>query len=257
MNAAWFGILVGAALSAAPGVKPPLCSRGMAFIRGGAYRLGQRGDEVAVADFCLDRTEVTVRAYDACVQKKACTKASASVEWPGISERSRTEWSASCNAGRAGRRDHPVNCVDWGQADAFCRAAGKRLPSEEEWEWAARGGERGNAFPWGAAPAEEQVCWNKRPNGSVDGRRSGTCKVGSHPSGDSPDGVQDLGGNVWEWTSSRNRGGNDRVSRGGGWYYNSPLVVGAEYRGWNWPGQRGSDLGFRCAAPPPDRKSHR
>src|SRR5262249_22284856 len=121
-----------------------------------------------------------------------------------------------CNYGVPGRGDHPINCVDWLQADAFCKAYGKRLPTEEEWEWAARGGARGTTYPWGDEPPGKQVCWDGEGSELGKGSRQLTCAVGSHRAGDSPLGIHDLAGNVWEWTSSIHTA-EARVYRGGGW----------------------------------------
>ena len=227
------------------------CPEGMILVRGGGpFELGMlEGTRRRVKDFCLDRTEVTVEAYAACAARGACTKPHPTVDWSGLRDAEREEWSRACNGERADRRAHPANCLDWTQADAYCRAVGRRLPSEEEWEWAARGGARATRFPWGNAPAGDRVCWNVA-DGGAPGRLTGTCPVASRPAGNSPIGLADLGGNVWEWTASHNRTGHDRVTRGGGWYYNSPLTVSAIYREWHQEGYRSSSVGFRCAADP-------
>jgi serine/threonine protein kinase len=134
---------------------------------------------VSVPAFALDRTEVTVAAYRACVDAGQCTAPRAD--------------DPQCNWRAQGREDHPVDCVDQAQAAAFCASKGMRLPTEQEWEYAARGRD-GRPFPWkgeGATPA--RACYDQP---------SGTCPVGSHPEGDTPEGVADMAGNVWEWTKS-------------------------------------------------------
>lgn len=188
---------------------------------------------VFVEAFWIDKFEVTNARYRRCVEAGAC----------------------SVPVGAAyhdlARADHPVAVVSWGQAVGFCRWAGKRLPTEAEWEKAARGTDS-RRYPWGDRFAAD------RANA---GYTAGTVPVGSHPRGASPYGVMDLAGNVWEWTSSLYRpypyragdGREDldapgaRVNRGGSWYYD-PRYVRATYRanaGHLY--RRIGDLGFRCA----------
>jgi formylglycine-generating enzyme required for sulfatase activity len=195
-----------------------------------------------------------VSAYAACVAAGRCTPAATSVLWQGLPAAERARWSEGCNGARADRADHPVNCVDWFQAEAFCAFAGKRLPTEEEWEWAARGGSAGKTYPWGEAPPADRACWSGE--GSAGGaRRTGTCPVASHPSGASAAGIHDLAGDVWEWTAtrdvvfadSRGRGGSPaRIARGGGWGEDRADLLTAARRAKDLPGDRAADLGFRC-----------
>jgi formylglycine-generating enzyme required for sulfatase activity len=225
------------------------------WFRAGA-RVGPLEDTSAyhrVAPFLLDPTEVTVVAYLACVHAGRCTPAGTEVRWEGITPAERGRWAGACNGDRADRADHPVNCVDWDQARAYCAFAGKRLPTEEEWEWAARNGAAGTTHPWGDDPPADQACWS---GGARDAPRSGTCPVGSHPIGATRSGIQDLAGGVWEWTAthdvilpdSRGRGGSPaRIVRGGGWGDVVPGTLTAAHRAKDPPGARAADLGFRCA----------
>jgi formylglycine-generating enzyme required for sulfatase activity len=187
---------------------------GMARIPGGTFMMGSDGGNstekpvhpVAVAAFSMDVTEVTVAAYGACVTAGKCSE-------PGTGD--------DCNWGKNDRQDHPINCVDWNQATAYCAYAGKRLPTEEEWEYAARGTD-GRTYPWGNEAPRNELCWKRWAS------KEGTCVVGSHPSGASPFGLQDMAGNVGEWTSSNYCSypinkciDTARVSRGGNWRFQS------------------------------------
>ena len=208
----------------------------MVRLPGGTFTLGQRRGLETVEPFCVDLTEVTVEAYTACAQAGKCT-----TDHVGESSADGMTFMAdsACNFGVASRGNHPMNCVDWEQAATYCKIASKRLPSEEEWEWAARGGSSGTAYPWGNAAADSQPCWMGVT------KRSGTCPVGSNPTGDAPSGVHDLMGNVWEWTAS-SHDLSTRIARGGGWSTFLTAHLGAVVRNWRPPLERVNSLGFRC-----------
>jgi formylglycine-generating enzyme required for sulfatase activity len=213
----------------------------MVAIASGSYTMGAVDGElderplheVQLAAFELDRTEVTVRAYEKCVRAGACSPA---------------DTGSLCNAGQERKSSHPINCVDWTQATSYCRWAGKRLPTEEEWEYAARGSD-GRHYPWGNQAPDTHVCWE-----AISGEREGTCEVGTHPRGDSPFGIHDLSGNVWEWTSSgyspeygKLRSLESRVARGGGWWFGGASLLRATFRFRNASEYKATFLGFRCA----------
>jgi formylglycine-generating enzyme len=236
------GPVMPAPIASPPRSAPP--SRGkMVSLPGGTYAMGDRGDTVIVQPFALDQTEVTVAAYSACVDAKRCTEDHVH-EW-SLDDGGTLHPDAACNYGAAGADDHPMNCVDWSQAASFCRVQRKRLPTEEEMEWAARGGNEGWVFPWGDAPPDDtRLCWS-----GVTQRRQ-TCQVGSTPAGDTPGGIEDLAGNVAEWTSSPfGDGTNAWVTKGGGWNYDLPQREGlrAASRHRHAPADRVDRLGFRCA----------
>ena len=232
--------------------------------------------KVILGSFCMDEFEVTTEAYQACVDRGACPAAGKNNVWDGISAKEKNAFDPLCNA-RApeDRGKHPINCVTWADADTFCRAQGKRLPTEAEWEFAARGPD-GRIYPWGDeepsanflnACGAECVAWGKRNRveeqamyGDDDGFPN-TAPVGSFPAGKSRYGVQDVVGNVWEWVSDYYapydgaiaddpRGpaeGDERVIRGGGWNGAYPSWVRPTFRYHADPEQRSYGIGFRCA----------
>ena len=233
----------------------------MVELPGGSFWLGERigltsdlGGFVHVKPFLLDATEVTVAEYSACVKARRCKPAADTIDWEGVGKADRKKWSERCNRDRADRADHPVNCVDWTQARDYCAWAGKRLPTAEEWEWAARNGSRGTMYPWGDEPPAERPCWSGAKGEKAD-LRDGTCPVGSNPASDTASGVKDLAGNVWEWTAtdtlilpdSRGKGTPARIARGGGWADRVPADLESKRRAKNMEGWRAADLGFRCA----------
>jgi formylglycine-generating enzyme required for sulfatase activity len=249
------------AATATPAPSPVAANGGMVLLEGGSFRAaalgGPANDTVVyerVLPFLLDVTEVTVAAYDACVWAGACTPAMG-VQWTNLGDSDRQAWAAQCNGGRFERRDHPVNCVDAHQAETYCRWAAKRLPTEGEWEWAARAGRQGTIYPWGNAAPGSRPCWNGPGNDAGPGGRASTCVVGSHPAANSPAGVKDLAGNVWEWTSSRAQFGGDsrgigptgRVARGGGWYDSTPDALSTLPKFVDVATRKDPTVGFRCA----------
>lgn len=200
---------------------------------------GPRSTRTArVEPFEIDAFEVTAEEYALCVVDHACQPA-LHVEFgtpPGAT------WQ--CNLGMS-RDDHPINCVSYDDAEAFCRWAGKRLPTEDEWEWAARNGDRATGYPWGdAAPDATRARFHFR----ASPKEAGTLPVGSVPSGDGASGAHDLMGNVAEWTSSAGPEPGSRAVRGGSWADDALPPAGLrDWRRFVAGAARTPTIGFRCA----------
>jgi len=181
--------------------------------------------------FAIDRTEVTRGDYARCVAARRCKSPPQAPE------------KADADGDRL-----PATGVSWRDAQAYCAFAGGRLPTEAEWEKAARG-EDGREYPWGNDAACDRANW-----GNFDGE--GPCAdvnpgrpvaVGQYPTGASPYGVLDLAGNVWEWVADRyDQDPARRVVRGGSCcsFFVGPRA--ANRNAWD-PEHRDGDLGFRCA----------
>jgi serine/threonine-protein kinase len=261
-----------ASASAAPPVGPP--PDDMALIAAGTFTMGEGKEAKSVTltrAFYLDRNEVTVRAFQACVEKRMCSAAdhvSVTAEADGPDASAATSdyvdtWSRRCNAPQRAL-DQPINCVDFAGAEGYCRWKGRRLPTEAEWELAARGPD-GRPFAWGREPPEcGRSCYDKNGACRRAGESVATCIAGAHPADRTPDGVFDLGGNVAEWVSDgfdrTLSGGTDpkgasgaplKVLRGGSFFDAEDHLRGS-YRSFAAPVMAHATIGFRCAmdAPP-------
>ena len=225
----------------------------MAHIPEATYQMGSEVGEpdetpvhmVHVAAFDLDLTEVTVGQYAQCVRAGGCVPAPRVVDWPGVTGDDQQLSKDLCNENNPDRQDHAVNCVDWSMADAYCRWAGKRLPTEEEWEYAACGGDCNQAMKGelGRSVAHGATRWPF------------TAQVARSWPG--PFGLYDMAGNVWEWTASPycrydhpGCGDPRRVVRGGSWSVVDYLFVRLTDRSPSDPTTRNTNLGFRCARSP-------
>lgn len=242
------------------------------FIPAGSFRMGAldangQSDEepdrqVSMHSYWMDKVEVTVGMYKLCVQAGACEPPK------DFTSNTHDDYFSS------GKYDnYPVVNVTWGDAKAYCEWAGRRLPTEAEWEYAARGTDF-RTFPWGdERPDSSRANFNYQAND--------TTPVGSFPAGASAFGLLDMGGNVWEWTNDyydpnyyqlgpaqsptgpiapASGQGQRRVIRGGSWadaerelrVANRGFALGpdeeAELNSPAYFGEHSNRIGFRCAA---------
>jgi hypothetical protein len=194
----------------------------MVLIPAGEFLYGYEKKKVTLPEFWIDKTPVTSAEYARFV---AVTGHRPPKHWKGKTPPDEL-------------RDHPVTYVSWHDAVAYGKWAGKRLPTEEEWEKAARGSD-GRKYPWGNQQPTSQLC-------NFDYTEGGTTPVGRYsPQGDSPYGCVDMVGNVWEWTAS-DYSKWAKVLRGSSWRGERGDVGCAEYF-WRPPDYRDSVVGFRCA----------
>ena len=241
-----------AANAARPAARPKGAGapKDMARVPAGEFTMGandwwpksQPEHRLWLDSFYIDKYEVTNKRFKAFTD---ATGRPAPTHWTG---------------GRipVGKENHPVVYVTWADADAFCKWEGKRLPTEQEWEKAARGTD-GRSFPWGNKFDREKG--NTPQYGNED-----TMPVGSFESGKSPYGVYDMAGNAFEWTDSwfkghkgnthpdENYGEKYKVLKGGSWYdctyYKCGISAPAFNRIFFHPLTKNNNFGFRCAKDP-------
>jgi formylglycine-generating enzyme required for sulfatase activity len=208
----------------------------MALVPAGEFLYGNDDKSTPLEAFYLDRHEVTALQYAKFLRETDRKKPE---RWSAVSLES--------------DGDRPVIGVDWHDADAYCRWAGKRLPTELEWEKAARGTD-GRKYPWGnEAPTSRHANFSK----SAWTGYATLAAVGSYEDGKSPFGIVDLAGNVWEWTASDfDPNGRMKVIRGGSWSDTSRYVRSA-HRESEKATATSHSIGFRCAldAPKPSPKT--
>ncbi len=256
-----------------PPPPPPPRDDGMVSVPAGEFFMGcnervdsecendeKPGRRVSVKAFRIDKTEVTVAAYRKCVQAGGCSAEGLTTAfWSG---KVQTKWSKYCNWDKPDRANHPINCVNWEHARRYCAWANKRLPTDAEWEKAARGTD-GRKYPWGnkgfgdvrvANIADESAKRKFSKLTVAEGYDDGfvdTAPVGSFsPAGDSPFHAQDVIGNVWEWTADWYVHGDIvrgkyRSLRGGSWL-SDPRFARASNRNLHDPADRRDFVGFRC-----------
>lgn len=247
----------------------PTDGKTMVRIPAGEFVMGSKPDErdaagdeqpqhkVFVDTFWMDKTETTNAQYRRCVEAGACRP---------------PEYSFSYTRDRyfddPTFDNYPVIWVSWDDARAYCEWAGKRLPTEAEWEKAARG-PQARRYPWGEEPPDGRLvnlcdanCAFDYRHPDIDDKYADTAPVGSYPAGASPYGLLDMAGNVWEWvadwysadyytwTVQRNPTGpaygTERVMRGGAWNsWQKDIRATAREKGA--PGHIYANVGIRCA----------
>jgi formylglycine-generating enzyme required for sulfatase activity/serine/threonine protein kinase len=268
------------------------CPADMVLVSGGkffmgsddpAFKLWQPAHKVTLDTFCIDKYEVTAEAYKACSDKGECKRPDPMPSYPKGEtqsdedyEKTRSAIAEFCNFGKPGREKHPINCVSWFLASDYCKVIGKRLPTEAEWEYAARGSD-GRKYPWGDDPArvghmnacgKECNAWEKAHGLKLtplmypdDDGYPGTAPVGSFPEGKTKFGAFDFIGNVWEWTADRFETykpdevvnptgapqGDRRAMRGGGFNGGTALWLNPAFRFHQLDTASAPALGFRCA----------
>jgi formylglycine-generating enzyme required for sulfatase activity len=193
--------------------------------------------KVMLPAFYIDKTEVTNAQYKAYCD---ATNYPAPPDWKN-------------GAFAIGEEEFAVTHINWWEAAAYAAWAGKRLPTEAEWEKAARGTDK-REFPWGNDWDANRVIWN----------RNRSFKVGTKPNGASPYGALDMAGNVYEWTDNwydaypnaphkfAEYGTQMKVIRGGG-FYGAEFLARTHYRSVAFPSTRSDWIGFRCAMDAPDK----
>ena len=278
----FIALLIGPLLAAGTARERALGAADLILILTGMVRIGdERGppDErpalrYRVAAFWIDRTPVTVARFAAFVQASGFVTDAERDGFAGVLDEGQGAWIALRGAywrrpqgpQAAALPDHPVTQVSWYDAEAYCQAQGERLPSEFEWERAARMGQSADGHVFGIGDPIEHAghyllnAWQgvfPLMNTSADGYAT-TSPVGAF--GAAPSGLTDMAGNVWEWTSSwylpygshvrsEARAATERVSRGGSYLCSPEFCQGyrASARNHTTPDTALENIGFRCA----------
>ncbi len=237
----------------------------MVLIPAGKSSIGRNGEGldsspmhvVALDAYLIDKHPVTNRMFSLFLNAMG-NQTEDGVKWyDDTANRARLKWSGECWLVMRNYATHPIVSVSWHGAAAYCGWVGGRLPTEAEWEKAARGLDD-RIYPWGDKSPSYEVA-------NYQGCKQCTSPVGSFPNGASSFGVLDMAGNVWEWVSDwygydyyahslliNPRGpesGVAKVVRGGSWF-NIERHLKVSYRSYSNPGTRTANLGFRCVVDP-------
>jgi formylglycine-generating enzyme required for sulfatase activity len=200
----------------------------MVLVPAGEFLYGGKNERLSLPAFYMDKFEVSARLYAKFIQD---TGRAQPRDWPE-------------QVTLVGSGDRPVVGITWHDADTYCRRYGKRLPTEQEWEKAARGTD-GRKYPWGNdEPTSRHALFDTKWSGY------GTlATVESHEAGKSPYGIYNMAGNVWEWTSSEDS--KFKVLRGGSWNDRAGSLEATYSIGW-YPDDPGDNVrGFRCVQDSP------
>ena len=209
----------------------------MVYVPAGEFTRGEGDSEklLYMDGFWIDKYPVTNARYKKFVDETGRDVPYEDQEWARP-----YNWDPRRKTYPPGKDHHPVVLVSWHDAVAYCEWAGKRLPTEWEWEKAARGTD-GRTYPWGEDWVDGKYC------NSAEAGIGGTTPVNKYPRGASPYGVMDMAGNVWEWTNSLCESGTEtRTLRGGAWL-NAQDWARCACRGGGYPDTR-PYIGFRCCA---------
>lgn len=187
--------------------------------------------------FHIDRTEVTAGDYNKCVAASKCTPSS--VHGPNMDDAIIAKFAPFCTGSDPSNERKPINCIDFAQAEAYCAFVGKRLPTEAEWEYAARGTDE-RVYPWGNTNPTCTMGNFARTTAECATRSRGTTEVGAFPQYASPFGAFDMAGNVWEWVADVfdpkaytqetrqdpfvNKPGDQGIMRGGSWDFSASVA---------------------------------
>jgi len=254
------------------------CVSGTVTIPGGSFKMGcdkeSEGScpedavpahDVEISSYEMDKFEVPVELFEKCIAENVCTNSN-----PDEPHYRTSSDSPSCNIGNPDRKNHPANCVTWYGAKAYCEWLGKRLPTEAEWEYAAKSGKT-QLYPWGDSP--EASCDNTVMKSSANGCGTNTTSpIGSKPAGISAHGVFDLSGNIAEYTNDwyekkfystdeakqkdtqgpaepEKEDNKYKVIRGGSYIYGENRTR-ASFRSSAKLDNTAIDFGFRCVSSP-------
>lgn len=200
----------------------------MILVPGGIFLYGDN-QKLPLPSFYMDKFEVTTKRYAEFLQETGRMRPA---DWDRVN--------------LVSDGDKPVMGVSWQDADFYCSHYGKRLPTEQEWEKAARGTD-GRKYPWGSKkPTSRHAHFDKCC--VTDGYKV-LAPIGSYEAGKSPYGIYDMAGNVWEWTRS-DYGPDSKVIRGGSWMDDGLLLASTYRTGWVTV-IRDNPIGFRCSMDAP------